>query len=351
VSDAAAAEADRERVLVVGPSWVGDMVMAQSMLGLLRARRAATIDVLAPPWAIPVVERMPEVDHAWPADLRHGALALGERRRLARRLAGVGYDRAIVLPNSWKSALVPFLARIPRRTGYRGEMRFGLLNDRRRLDRVALPRTVQRFAALALEPGETLPEPLPQPRLRVAEDAPAVRARLVPADAERPALALCPGAEFGPAKRWPEAHFTALAQRYVEAGWTVWLLGSANDAGPAAAIAEAVVGPHCHDLTGRTTLVEAVDLLASADAVVSNDSGLMHVAAALDRPLVALFGSSDPGHTPPLSPRARVLHLGIACSPCFQRTCPLGHLRCLQELTPAMVADALADAGAPAARP
>ena len=282
--------------------------MAQPLLSRLQ-RSGATIDVLAPPWVAPVARRMPEVSEVIPADLRHGALQLGDRWRLARTLKG-RYDSAIVLPNSWKSALIPFLAGIPRRVGYRGEMRYGLLNEVHRARGASMP---QHYAGLA--PGSELT----QPRLRVARaEIEDTKRRF---GIEGRYAVFCPGAEYGPAKRWP--YFKEAAERI---GMPVVILGSANDRAAAAGIPG-------KDLAGRTTLDEAVCLIAGAAVVVSNDSGLMHVGAALERPQVALFGSSSPVHTPPASPRARVLWLRLECSPCFERECPLGHFRCMKDIS------------------
>jgi len=284
---------------------------------------------------------MPGTGRAVEMPLGHGRLALLERYRIGRQLAADGYDQAIVLPNSLKSALIPWHAGIPRRTGFRGEMRYGLLNDMRRLDDRTLPMTVQRFAALGLDDGAPLPDPLPRPELAVtAEETGQALQALGLQRGSRPLLALCPGAEYGPAKRWPEAYFAEVAKHRLADGWDVWLFGSDADSAVTAAINE-LAGGRCEDLAGRTQLDQAICLLSLADAVVSNDSGLMHVAAALDRPLVALYGSSDPGFTPPLSERARVLHLGLACSPCFERECPLGHLDCLRQIEPRAVEGAL----------
>ncbi len=319
------------RILVVGPSWVGDMVMAQSLFIALRQRDPATrIDVLAPPWSRPLLERMPEVGAAVELPVAHGELALPERWRVARRLRGA-YDQAILLPNSLKSALVPFFARIPLRTGWVGEHRYGLLNDIRRLDEKRLPMTVQRFVALGDPPDTPHPPRIAPPRLavKVADVLAALQALGVAKQARRRVLALCPGAEFGPAKRWPAKYFGALAERRLAAGWDVWLFGSDKDQAACAAV-NAAAGGRCVDLAGRTSLAQAVDLLSIADAVVSNDSGLMHVAAALARPLVAVYGSSDPGFTPPLSEKAKVVRVGLPCSPCFRRECPYGHTDCLQ---------------------
>jgi heptosyltransferase-2 len=328
-------------VLVVGPSWVGDMVMIEPLLALLKERHPApAIDVLAPAWSRPLLARMAEVRRAIDLPLGHGALALADRRRIGRTLRG-RYSQAIVLPGSWKSALIPFFAGIRKRTGFVRELRFGLLNDIRRLDKRALPMTVQRFWALGAGPGTPPPQRL-IPRLNSDPATVAATLTVLGLDgAAAPALVLCPGAEYGPAKRWPAAHFAAVARHYLAAGWQVWLLGSAKDAPVTAAIA--AQAPGAADLAGRTDLGQACDLIAAADLVISNDSGLMHVAAAFDRPLVAVYGSSDPGFTPPLSPRARVLTLNLPCSPCFKRECPLGHLKCLNDLPPARVLDAAAD--------
>lgn len=320
--------------------------MAQPLFMRLKAREpAAEIDVLAVPWVAPVLARMPEVGGILQSPFAHGELRLLDRWRLGRRLRARAYTQAFVLPNSLKSALVPFFAGIPRRTGYVGEMRHGLLNDVRRLDEAALPLMVERFAALAEPPGAPLPRPLPTPRLRVNEEARRATVDRLGLGGDPAPVACCPGAEYGPAKRWPAHHFAELARRLNARGHAVWLLGSPKDRPLGEAIARA---SPARNLCGATTLDEAVDLLASAAAVVTNDSGLMHVAAAVDVPLVALYGSSSPAFTPPLSPRARILRLGLACSPCFERECPLKHLDCLEKLTPAAVLEALEAFLAPA---
>jgi heptosyltransferase-2 len=321
-------------ILVVAPSWIGDMVLAQPLLKLLHARHSGlALDVLAPRWTLPLLDRMPEVRRAIESPFAHGDLKLGDRRRLGRKLAQERYDQAIVLPNTFKSALTPFFAGIPARTGYIGELRHWLLNDARKLDEKRFPQLAQRYAALALPRGESLPLPLPTLALRVDEAARrAVMGRLG-LDRGKPAAALCPGAEFGPAKRWPARYFAELAQGLAAHGCAVWLIGSQNDRQAGADIEQAAGGV-CRNLCGETTLTEAIDLLASCSLVVSNDSGLMHVAAALGRPLVALYGSSSPAYTPPLSADARILRLDLPCSPCFQRLCPLGHFNCMMQLTP-----------------
>ena len=331
------------RILVVGPSWVGDMVMAQSLFKVLKLRGACEIDVLAPGWSLPMLERMPEVRRGVVMPLGHGEFGLGKRYALGRALARERYDQAIVLPGSLKSAFVPFFAGIPQRTGFRGEMRYGLLNDLRPLDKFALPMTVERFAALAAPVGTPLPEPLPRPQLVAQADNQARlrAAHALPADI--PAVAFMPGAEYGPAKQWPIPHFAALARMLADTGFQVWVLGSNKDREAGAAIA--ADNPAVRNLAGLTALGDAVDLLAISAAAVTNDSGLMHVAAALDVPLVAIYGSSSPEHTPPLSERVSIQSLRLECSPCFARVCPLGHTRCLTDIAPSRILAALAGLG------
>jgi heptosyltransferase-2 len=330
------------RILVVAPNWIGDALMTQPLLARLREKRPdAAIDVLAPEWVAPVYRRMPEANEVIGARFAHGALELRGRWRLGRMLRSRGYRQAIVLPNSWKSALVPFFADIALRSGYVGESRYGLLNLLYRRARGGAEREpmAMHYARLAEPPGTEPPGPLPEPRLRTdpaAARATATRFGFAP----RANAVLCPGAEYGPAKRWPAEHFGALARMLAARGERVWLLGSAADAPVCDEVlraAGAPAGGAIASLAGRTTLDEAIDLVASADHVVANDSGLMHVAAALDRPQVALFGSSSPAHTPPLSARARVIWLGLECSPCFARACPLGHFRCMRDIAPERV--------------
>ena len=331
-------------ILIIGPSWVGDMVMAQTLFVCLKRQHPdCQIDVLAPEWSRPLLERMPEVRAALSFPLGHGAFELATRRRIGQELRG-RYDQAILLPNSLKSALVPYFAGIPQRTGWRGEMRFGLLNDIRTLDKARYPLMIERFMALAYPPGAELPKPYPEPRLAIdpaSRDAALERFGLT---LDRPVLALCPGAEFGEAKRWPAEHYAAVADARLRQGWQVWLFGSQKDAPGGKEIREWVTPgfeEDVYNLAGRTSLAEAIDLLSCASAVISNDSGLMHVAAALDRPLVAVYGSTSPGFTPPLASQVEVVRLGLECSPCFDRTCRFGHYDCLRLLQPSLVQEAL----------
>jgi heptosyltransferase-2 len=325
------------KALIVAPSWIGDTIMAQPLFARLHARHPGLqLDAIAPRWVAPVLQRMAEISEVIDSPFGHGQLSLKPRWRLARELAARHYDAVYVLPNSLKSALVPFLAGIPLRVGFTGESRYGLINVRHRLNKLALPLMVERFAQLAETPGTPLPKPISHPKIR--STAAEQQKTLAELGLERPAriVAFCPGAEYGPAKRWPAAHFAALAKRLAEQGCAIWLFGSPKDHAVAEEISQRAPGL-CRNLCGATSLTQAVDLLAMAELVVCNDSGLMHVAAALDRPIVALYGSSSPGFTPPLSEQADILSLQLDCSPCFKRECPLGHLDCLNKLLPEQV--------------
>ena len=330
------------KILVIGPAWAGDMVMAQSLFKTLKLQRpGCVIDVLAPEWTFSLLARMPEVASAIAMPLGHGQFALRSRLRLGRELRRNHYDQAIVLPNSWKSALIPFFAKIPQRTGFLGELRWGLLNDVRRLEKKRLPMTVQRFVALACTQDQMPPMECPAPELCIAADRQRSVREKFHIDPGGPVLALCPGAEYGPAKRWPARYFAEVARAKIAQGWQVWLFGSHRDK-PAAEEIVACTGSKCIDFSGRTTLAEAVDLMSLVDIVISNDSGLMHVAAALQKKLLAIYGSSDPGFTPPLTEKARIISLGLDCSPCFKRECPLQHTHCLTAITPEQVLQELA---------
>jgi heptosyltransferase-2 len=333
-----------KKILVVGPAWVGDMVMAQCLFKLLKQRQPdVVIDVLAPAWSLPLLARMPEVSSAIVMPLGHGKLGLRERYRLGKSLRAHQYDQAIVLPNSFKSALVLWWAKIPVRTGWRGEMRYFVLNDLRVLDKTKYPLMIERFMALGLSPNEALPKDYPVPDLQIsAESQNQALANHQLTTPTTPILALCPGAEFGPAKRWPEEYYAALANAKLDAGWQVWIFGSPKDDDVAKHIMQ-LTAERCVNLAGRTKLEEAIDLLSLATTVVSNDSGLMHIAAALQKPLVAVYGPTSAAFTPPLNQQAKIVSTKIECQPCFQRTCPLQHHRCMVELKPELVLNAMSE--------
>jgi heptosyltransferase-2 len=328
------------RALVVAPSWVGDAILSEPLIAALH-RRGAVVDVIAPAWCAPVYARVRGVRRIVDAPFTHGRFGWAARRALGHALRAARYTHAYVLPNTWKSALVPWFARIRVRTGYVGEMRYGLLTDQRRVDRRRVPRLVARYAALASPRNDVLPVDEADLAPRLVPDAANRDAamRAMQLTRERPVAILCPGAEFGPAKRWPAEHFAALARRLHDDGCAIWILGSPNDRAAAAQVMAALDGSTSGvvDLTGRTDLGSAIDLMSVAALVVSNDSGLMHAAAAVGAPLVALFGSSSPAYTPPLSATAKIARIDIACSPCFKRECPLGHFRCMRDLSPDMV--------------
>jgi len=340
------------KILVIGPSWVGDMMMSQSLYRTLKARYPeAIIDVMAPAWCRPLLSRMREVNEAIAMPLGHGALAIRERYRLGRSLRHKGYDRAYVLPNSFKSALVPFFAHIPERTGWRGEMRYGLLNDIRVLDKSAFPLMVERYVALAYEQGAcdsalALPKPLLWPKLQVSEAERVTTCAAFNLDTTRQIIGFCPGAEFGPAKRWPHYHYATLAGKLIDAGYQVVLFGSAKDKAAGQEIVTALSdsqSAHCRNLAGDTQLEQAVILLSACQGVVTNDSGLMHIAAALDRPLVALYGPSSPDFTPPLSHRAKVIRLITGYLKVRKGGAEEGYHQSLIDITPDSVMTALSE--------
>lgn len=329
------------RILVVAPAWVGDMVMAHSLFQVLRQqRKRLEITVLAPPWSAPIVARMPEVDANEVLSTRHGKLALGKRWRLARMLQN-RFDQAIILPGSLKSALVPWFAGIKKRTAFLGEQRYGLINDIRKLDIAQLPFNVQRFVALGVAAEAAIPamNAIPRPALSVDSNNAAMVAARHGIAPGKSLLALCPGAEYGPAKQWPTQHFATVAKDRLAKGWQVIILGSGKDQPAAAKIATLASG--CIDVSGQTSLGDAIDLMSLASHVVTNDSGLLHIGAAVGAHVIAIYGASSDRFTPPLTDNADRLSLDLRCQPCFKRHCPLGHLACLNNLTPHYVLSAL----------
>lgn len=317
--------------------------MAQCLFKLLKQRDPTVIiDVLAPAWTFTLLSRMPEVAQAIELPLTHGELKLGVRYQLGKKLRDARYDQAIVLPNSFKSSLIPWFARIPKRTGWLGECRYVLLNDVRHLDKKRYKLMIEQYMALGLEPGEELPEPYPLPEFQVSETSQqATLAKHQLLWRNKPVLALCAGAEFGPSKRWPEEYYADIAKQKLAEGWDIWLFGSKKDRLVTDKIME-LTANQCENLAGRLELFETIDLLSLVSGVVTNDSGLMHVASALKKPLIAIYGSTSPVFTPPLAASSTILKLDLSCQPCFKRECPLGHHRCMRDLMPDQVLPVMA---------
>ncbi len=329
------------KILIIGPAWVGDMVLAQSLFKTLKINNPnCIIDVAAPAWTLPLLERMPEVSAKIALPFKHGELAFWARIKFGRSLKNAGYAQAIILTNSFKSALLPWAAGIKKRTGFLGEMRYGLINDVRQLDKTKLKKTVERFVALGLNKNAQLPKNIPNPHLNTAPESAwilACRHGVLNNKNElgnkSKILGLCPGAEYGEAKRWPAQYYAEVANDALSRGWQVWLFGSFADV-PVTTQINQLTQNRCNDFGGKTQLGEAIDLMSLCDTVISNDSGLMHIAAALDKKLIAIFGSSDPTHTPPMHGKALIKYLALDCSPCFKRVCPLVHLNCLKQIKP-----------------
>ena len=331
------------KILVIGPSWVGDMVMSQSLYITLKKQHPnAIIDVMAPAWCKPILKRMPEINQAIDMPFAHGQFSLWERIKLGLSLKVSKYQQAYILPNSAKSAIVPFFAKIPQRTGWKGEMRYGLLNDLRE-NKKSFKYMIERYVALAY-PKKTMLNSKslgglshqPKPALSVDKKIQDLTRQKYELTNKRNVIGLCPGAEFGPAKRWPDVHYAKIAEEMVQRGHQVWIFGSAKDQETTDKIYQqlsTVAQQHTHRLSGKTSLIEAVDLLAACETVVSNDSGLMHIAAAVGCKVVAIYGSTSPEYTPPLTNRVSILHTNIECRPCFKKECQFGHLKCLTELS------------------
>jgi heptosyltransferase-2 len=353
-------------ILIIAPAWVGDMVMAQCLFKELKKNHALVeIDVVAPSSTFPLAARMPEIRQAYELKVGHGGLQWQARLALGKILRENKYDQAIVLTNSWKSALIPFFAHIKKRTGWRGEFRYFLLNDLRILHKQKLPLMIERFCALGIDAKQVLSERLLWPELQVD---PANQQRLkekfnlilepLPSDssgyasdqdmqhpvwnfrAQGKVLAICPGAEFGASKRWPAAYFAKVAQNFLNQSGQVWILGGPKDRAIAEEI-QTICDEACVNLAGNTRLIDAIDLLDLASVVATNDSGLMHIAAAVQTPLVVMYGSTSPSFTPPLSEDVEILSLELACSPCFQRTCQFDTYACLTKLMPDQVIAAI----------
>ena len=334
-----------QSILIIAPNWIGDAVTSQPLLANLKALYPdSKIDVLASNWVAPIYRACTEVNEVIEANFEHKKLQWGLRKQLAKQIEAKNYQACFVLPNSLKSALIPWLANIPFRIGYRGELRFGLINLA--LDnpsKINRPLMVEHYLALCqLLNDDTLSFSETAPKLNVSPIAKAsVENKLLSTHINRESIyVMCPGAEYGPTKRWPTEHFALLADKLLEQNKNsqLILLGSKSDRALAQEItSQAKKAGNIHNWCGNTSLDEAIALIGISKAMVSNDSGLMHIAAALQTPQVAIFGSSDPAHTPPLSDKAKIIWLNLPCSPCHKRACPLGHLKCLKDILPEQV--------------
>lgn len=333
-----------KKILIIAPSWVGDMVMMHSLLRYLKKNQPQSIlHIVTSPVLAPLTQYMPEVSKTIEFPCAHGELGLKKRYRLGKKLKQKNYDQAIILPNSFKSALIPFFAKIPIRTGWKGECRYGILNDLRRLDKKKNSLMIQRFLALGMpKNSEICKEIWPNFQINQAEAVQCMKRFDI--HINKPVLVLCPGAAYGISKQWPAEYFSKIALEKARQKFQILILGSTNDQTIADYIAQST---HCFNLVGKTTLSDAVNLLSQATVVVSNDSGLMHIAAALERPLIAIYGSSTPAFTPPLTKRVKIIEKQLYCRPCFKRVCPLAdpvkYMACLKEIRPQTVLHAIED--------
>ncbi|MCX8514806.1 MAG: lipopolysaccharide heptosyltransferase [Pseudomonadota bacterium] len=328
------------KILIIAPAWVGDIVMAQTLFKLLKKQYQDNliIDVYANAWAQDLLLRMPEVNSVIINPFNHGEFAFFKRLKQGLKLKQHGYNQVFILPNSLKSALVPFFARIKKRTAFVGESRYGLVNDIYKLNKNLLPLMIQRFCAMAVA-GKALDQ-IDWPKLNANLTMQQNLINKFALNSNKPIIAICPGAEFGPAKKWPSTYFAILTQLIVENNYQVIILGTNKDK----ALGDEIVAMGSNsvfNLCGATSLADVIDLIAYATAVVTNDSGLMHIAAATDTKVVAIYGSTSPEFTPPLSSKAVILQKKISCSPCFQRTCKYGHYNCLHLIHPHEVYTAL----------
>lgn len=325
-----------KRILVIGPAWVGDMVLSQALyIELKKNAPDAVIDVMGPSWSLPIVARMPQIRRGIELPLGHGQFGLLQRWRLGKSLRGQ-YDQIIVLPRTFKAALIAFAARAPIRTGFKGELRSWMLTDARKRPKLS---TVARFLSLGVDDNAKAPA-IEKPHLNHCQDKGREQLQALGCDGAKPVVVMAPGAEFGSAKRWPASHYARLADLLAAEGMQSLVVGSPADA----AVAEQIVAEAnttVFNACGKTSLDSVVDVIAACDSAVTNDSGLMHIAAATGRPLVAVYGSTSPALAFPISDRVNIEKLDLDCMPCAERDCPLQHHNCMQELSPQRVKDSL----------
>lgn len=322
-----------KKILIIGPSWLGDMVIAQKLFKVIKdIYPDSELHVASPAWTMPLVTRMPEVNKSISLPFSHGELNILKRYQIAKALKLEGYSQAIVLPNSFKSALIPFFAGISKRTGFLGEVRFALINDRIKKD-PSLYRTVDQFLALAPKSKSTKVSLSTYLISKPSQGKKLLPGKLSGSDK---VLGIAPGAEYGESKRWPIEYFADVASEAIQKGWVVISLGSTHDQDLGKTL-DRLTKNKVINLIGKTKLEEVIDVMSLCQAFLSNDSGLMHVAASLNIKQVAIFGSSDPKKTPPLSRHAKLAYLDLSCSPCFERICPLQHTNCLKNIKPSEI--------------
>lgn len=333
-------------ILVIAPSWIGDIIMSQSLYrGLKYAHKKCQIDVYAPKWSLPVLDRMAEVDNAYELPFAHRQLKLMERYKLGKRIGLNCYSQAIILPGSFKSALVPFFAKIPIRTGYKGEQRYLMLNDIRKPDIQHFPLLAERYLHLGTPAQNPLSSAKLKPKLTVNKNNLQKLLQKFHLETDKnPIAVLCPGAEYGPAKRWPHYHYASLADKLIENGWQVWLMGSDKDTDACNQIIAKISSqsrPLIKQLAGKTQLIDAIDLISASTVCVSNDSGLMHMASALNIGLVALFGPTEPRETPPLNDNSKIIDLKYPKEKVRRGPCEYGYHPSLTSISPEQVLDAI----------
>ena len=333
------------KILVVGPSWVGDSVMAQTLYKRIKKELPSSqIDVMSPHWSLSLLERMPEVCKKIVSPFSHGETKLLERYRLGQGLKKENYDRAIVLTNSLKSSLIPYFARIGVRTGWLGEFRYGLINDIRSSKKLKKSLMIEKFAALSLYEENYSIENLTFPELEIDFANQRKFLEEFSIDYSKNTMAICPGAEFGPSKRWPAEYYAEIAKFYVNEGWNVLCIGSKNDEDIGIEIGS-LNNLGCNEsfinLIGKTSLQDAIDILAFTEKVVTNDSGLMHIAAAVKTPLVALYGPSSPEYTPPLISKKKILRKTQGYEKVRYGSNEKGYHQSLLDIKPEEVLDAL----------
>lgn len=321
--------------LVIGPAWVGDMVMAQALYkALVVDSTSGKIDVVAPEWSRPLLNRMPEISNVYSLDVAHGELGLSKRYTLAKKLRAESYDQAIVLPRSYKSALIPWFAHIPKRIGEVGEFRHGLIthvltsNKDKQVPNVC---NYLRYIGINADIGKVKRDYIPKLKVDLENQNQILEKFSISTDV--PLVACMVGAEYGPSKQWPVEHFVSLIDLLHEQGINICILGSPKDEVVGDKI-ESMCKKPIHNLCGKTSLLDVIDVLAACNAAVSNDSGLMHIAAAVDVPVIAMYGATTPTYTPPLHPGAKSFYLKLTCSPCWRRTCQYSHYRCLADIVP-----------------